>query len=70
MAGSAAVLPEGVKHRTGHSEVDVLANQVRQRQRSHRKTAAVTQSGIDNLGRRPALPAPARPSGVERTLRG
>ena len=45
----AAVLPEGVKHRTGHGEVDVLANQVSQRQRSHRKTAAVTQSGIDNL---------------------
>ncbi|SPX53159.1 Uncharacterised protein [Klebsiella pneumoniae] len=48
MAGSGGPA-RSVKHRTGHGEVDVLANQVRQRQRSHREAAAVTQSGIDNL---------------------
>ena len=45
------LLPEGIKHGACHGKVDVLTNHVRQLKRPHREASAVSQGGVNHLGR-------------------
>ncbi|VFS44009.1 Uncharacterised protein [Enterobacter cancerogenus] len=60
-----ALLPEGVEHRAGDREVNVLTDHVGQLQRPHREAAAFAQRSVNHLWRSDLLFQRAPGFGVE-----